>query len=165
MASTIFGLLVWFALVIYALSVFVVGILSYVRRLGKWLEEAVFPERHQKEEALTRAQKRKRSLAQRKAHKKIFRRFCKEVRRWRECKHALSEKYGTVFAALLCTPWFFRILLVFHFLLTWWVSAMLRVNTTQILKEKWASLHWKRNVSITEARRSRSSSTIRKEAG
>ena len=105
-------------------------------RLRRWFDEAVFPKGKPEEETLTHAQKRKRILAQRKANKKSFRRYCKEVRRWRECKHVLSERYGTISVALLCDPWVFRSLLFFHVLLTSWISIMLRANTTQILEEK-----------------------------
>ena len=48
--------------VLSTLSFVVVRIFSYVCRLRKRLEEAICPERHQEDEALTRAQKWKRSL-------------------------------------------------------------------------------------------------------
>ena len=116
--SIVVGFPVWLALVIYAFSLVLVGISLCMCRLRGWFEEAAFPKGKPKEEPLTHAQKRKRILAQRKANKKSFRRYCKEVRRWRECKHVLSEKYGTISVVLLCDPWVFRSLLFFHVLLT-----------------------------------------------
>ena len=88
-------------------------------------------------ETCVRSQKRKHVLAERKEHKKAYRRYRRHVRLWRECKRVLIEKYGNVSCALLCVPWIFRCVLFCHVLLTWWISISLRVNTTELLEEKW----------------------------
>ena len=81
-------------------------------------------------------------LNERKRSKKEFRKSAKFLRKWRECKRCIRDKYGWL-ASFLCQPWFLQFALCAHWVLTWWISLTLRVNVTRMLEENWRRFIWK----------------------
>ena len=63
-------------------------------------------------EHFSRAEKRKKALAQRKRFKKAFRNKAKSLRMWSEYKRAIRQKYG-YFVAFFCEPNF--LLIFYHY--------------------------------------------------